>query len=135
MNDDSTPRDWARAELAVADFQERMAGLSRIPPDVLRLRLAMDKIAQQFDNELLGLCGVYILFYPTGEIARVGKANPRTFKKRIYDYEMHRRGWFEYRWAAVIPVDSRHVRFINLLESYLIFVLYAPENDGGEAPE
>jgi hypothetical protein len=129
MNSGERPIGFDQVKLALEEFHRRMADVPRIPPD-LRVSVAKDKRTGESNKQLLDLNGVYLLFYENGELARVGKANPRSFGERIGDYEMNRSGWFVYRWASVIPLEPRQKTLINLLEAFLIFWLSPRENEG-----
>src|ERR1700682_3160750 len=89
------PVDLRTAKKAVARFQKLLA--SNAP--LLDVCLAVDKEADvaKANCNILDCFGVYVFFYPTGKVARVGEANG-TLKGRLKDYEPDRFGWFDYRW-------------------------------------
>ena len=79
------------------------------------------------DEEWLQQFGVYILFYGTGKIARVGKADLRPITVRLQDYDGPKGRWFVFRWIAGVPFKSS-CDSITDLEIHLIQNLDPPEN-------
>ena len=117
------PSDWQRAEKALEEFTKLRATL--LP---LALHLATDKTTGTRDRSLLRhRFGVYIHFYPSGRVARVGRTYQR-FQDRLRDYEPNYHGWFETRWIAVIAFEPGSKALILDLEKFLIEQLDPHEN-------
>ena|SRR5438132_4547576 len=113
-----TPVDLPRVKRAVARFRRFLAR------DVPAFRLLM---VTEPDKASLQCCGVFILFYKTGKVARVGEASGM-LHSRLPAYRMDRLGWFPYKWTAVIPFDARFRCLAPALERYLLDRLDPPEN-------
>jgi hypothetical protein len=119
------PAEWDRARAAITESQRRV--VPDIPP--LSLSLVADRrTGGTFNPEYLGGPGLYVLFYNSGKIARVGQAGKRTLAARLKEYEPQGDGWFVFRWVAVVPIAAEHDHWITPLEKDLISTLDPPAN-------
>jgi hypothetical protein len=131
------PREFCRLEAAGPRFRQFLAPIVALAPPLL----VLDKEARLADLVAMAQSGVYVLFYPTGEVARVGEAvPPRRFRDRLADYERPSKrgclpwsratptGALDFRWGAVLQLDPQVDFFIPALERFLIRELNPPEN-------
>ena len=131
------PKELCRVETALPRFQRFLAPNIALAAPLL----ARDSEIGFLDAAAMRKSGVYVLFYPTGEVARVGEAEPpRRFQDRLRDYERPLKqgclpwqratlaGGLEFRWAVVIRFDSEFDFIIPALERFLIRELNPPEN-------
>ena len=120
------PEEWDLAKGAL-DSQTHLS--SGTP---LELVLVHDRWTGYRAHEIaLSQPGLYVLFYGSGRIARIGQAGRRTLGQRLADYEPNAAGWFNFRWVAAIPVRDDQNEIITPLEDYLLATLMPPENTRG----
>lgn len=119
------PADWDRTRRALNAQPDIVPGG---PPELL---LAHDRwTGHRSNHAALAQPGLYVLFYGSGKIARVGQAL-RPLAQRLADYEPNSAGWFSYRWVAVVPIGAERTDVITPLEDYLLASLKPPENTRG----
>jgi hypothetical protein len=98
----------------------------------LNLLLVHDRLTDYRAHEpALNQAGLYVLFYGSGKIARIGQAGRRSLAERLADYESNVDGWFSFRWVGVIPVRDDQKDIITSLEDHLLATFKPPENTRG----
>jgi hypothetical protein len=129
------PDELSRELERVKDAVQRYSLAPRLP----LVELVKDSVTKESDSISLSKNGIYFLFYPTGQLARVGIAKRKKgIQDRLNEYCCRKagylpwlketaRGGLDYRWVAVIAWDAPRKDLLQL-ENFLKSELKPPEN-------